>query len=560
MFWEGLITARDLGRLHDIASVLIRYGFSDFVQRMGVGTLLEKAGKILRLKEPTELTKMDTPKRVCSAMQELGPTFIKLGQILATRVDLFPPEWIAEFETLQDRIPPMPFDEISEQLQEDLGAPAQEIFPHLETEALAAASIAQVHKARLEDGSEVVLKIRRPGIRAKIEADLRLLGRVADIAEREIEELRRFHPKEIVREFTHSLRRELDLASEGRYMERAAAHFKDDPNIVIAKVYWQWTCERLNVQSYLHGIQGRDLKTVEEQGLDRKLLAQRGANAVLKMVLEDGFYHADPHAGNVLYLPDNRIAFLDFGMMGRLSDTRREQIVNLLSAMVNKDVTGVTDILLDWAGDTHADIDNLAIEVDAFLDSYHGVPLKQLKLSSMLSDVTVIMRNHQLTLPPDLTLLFKVFITLEGLGRQLDPEFDMVAQATPFLQRAMLLRYTPESLAKRGLRNLSNVVDIIASMPQDIRRLLRTTRRGGLQVHVDITKLDKFGKQIDRAASRITVGLVTAALIVGSSIVMTVSGGPTFLGLPIFGFLGFLAAGISGIWVLISIYRGGKGT
>jgi ubiquinone biosynthesis protein len=441
-----------------------------------------------------------------------------------------------------------------------LGAPVEEIFPYLATDALAAASIAQVHKASLEDGSEVVLKIRRPGIRAKIEADLRLLARVADIAEKEIEELRRFHPKEIVHEFTHSLRRELDFAGEGRYMERAAAHFSDDPNIVIAKVYWQWTSERLIVQSYLDGIQGRDLKTVEKRGLDRKLLAERGANAVLKMVLEDGFYHADPHAGNVLYLPGNRIAFLDFGMVGRLSEIRREQIVSLLSAMVNRDVNGVTDILLDWAGDAHADIDNLAIEVDAFLDSYHGVPLKQLKLSSMLVDITVIMRNHQLTLPPDLTLLFKVFITLEGLGRQLDPDFDMVAQATPFLKRAMYLRYTPESLAKRGLRNLTNVIDIIASMPQDIRRLIRTTRRGGLQMHVDITKLDKFGRQIDRAASRITVGLVTAALIVGSSIVMTVSGGPTFLGLPVFGFLGFLAAGISGIWVLISIYRGGKGT
>jgi ubiquinone biosynthesis protein len=560
MFWEGLITARDLGRLHDIASVLIRYGFSDFVQRMGVGTLLEKAGKILRLKQPTELTKMDTPKRVSRAMQELGPTFIKLGQILATRVDLFPPEWIAEFEALQDRIPPIPFDELRAQLEEDLGEPPEKVFFQLETEALAAASIAQVHKARLEDGSEVVLKIRRPGIRAKIEADLRLLGRVADLAEKEIEELRRFHPKEIVHQFTHSLRRELDLASEGRYMERAAVHFEDDPNIIIAKVYWPWTSERLIVQSYLHGIHGRDLKTVEEQGLDRTELAKRGANAVLKMVLEDGFYHADPHAGNVLYLPGNRIAFLDFGMMGRLSEQRREQIVRLLSAMVNKDVSGVTEILLDWAGDTYADMDDLSIEVDAFLDSYHGVPLKQLKLSAMLGDITVIMRNHQLTLPPDLTLLFKVFITLEGLGRQLDPEFDMVAQATPFLTRAMYLRYSPESIAKRGLRHVGSILDIIANMPQDIRRLLRTTRRGGLQVHVDITKLDKFGRQVDRAASRITVGLVTAALIVGSSIVMTVSGGPTLWGLPVFGFLGFLAAGVSGIWVLISIYRGGKGT
>lgn len=558
MFWEGLITARDLGRLHDIASVLIRYGFSDIVQRMGVGTLLEKAGKILRLKQPSELTKMDTPQRVCRAMQELGPTFIKLGQILATRVDLFPPDWIREFEALQDRIPPIPFEELRQQLEADLGAPPEEIFASLDTQALAAASIAQVHKARLTDGSEVVLKIRRPGIRSKIEADLRLLSRIADIAEKELEEMRRFHPKLIVREFAHSLRRELDLATEARYMERVAAHFADDPDIIIAKVYWDWTSERLNVQTYLDGIPGRDLKAIDMKGLNRKLLAKRGANAVLKMVLQNGFYHADPHAGNVMFLPENRVAFLDFGMMGRLSETRRDQIIELLSAMVNKDVSGVTEILLDWAGDSTPDMDNLSIEVDSFLDSYHGVPLKQLKLASMLGDVTVIMRNHQLTLPPDLTMLFKVFITLEGLGRQLDPDFDMVAEAEPFLKHAMLMRYSPQSLAKRGLRNLSSIADIIGSMPQDMRRLLRTTRRGGLQVNVDITKLDKFGRQIDRAASRITVALVTAALIVGSSIVMTVSGGPTLLGLPLFGFIGFMAAGLSGLWVLFSIYRGGK--
>jgi ubiquinone biosynthesis protein len=558
MFLEGLIAARDLGRLHDIASVLIRYGFTDFVQRLGLAGVVEKAGKVLRLKEPTGLTKMDTPQRVARAMEELGPTFIKLGQILATRVDLFPPEWIAEFEKLQDRVPAVPFEELRPQLVEDLGVAPEEIFPYLETEALAAASIAQVHRARLPDGDEVVLKIRRPGIRHVIEADLRLLSRVADLAEREIEELRQFHPKEIVRQFTLSLRRELDLASECRYMERIGAHFKDSPYIVIADVYWQWTCERLNVQTFIEGIPGRDLQAVEAAGLDRKKLAVRGANAVLQMVLENGIYHADPHMGNVLYLPDNRIGFLDFGMIGRLSEMRREQVIKLLHAMVSKDVSGCTEVLLDWAGDTQVETDTLSIEVDAFLDNYHGVPLKELKLSAMLNDVTVIMRNHRLTFPPDLSLLFKAFITLEGLGRQLDPDFNMVGTAEPFLQRAMLLRFSPQALATKGYRNLASLVDILTGLPSDLRRILRAARRGNLQVNVDMRRLDKFARQLDKAASRITVGLVTSALIVGSSIVMTVSGGPTLMGLPLFGFLGFLAAGIGGVWVLLSIYRGGR--
>jgi len=558
MFWESLIAARDLGRLRDIVSVLVRYGFSDAVQRMGLSTLLESAGKLLHLKKATDIPKLDTPQRIRFALEELGPTFVKLGQILSTRVDLFPPEWIAEFEKLQDQVPPVPFEKLREQLTEDLGAPPENIFSFLDTKPLAAGSIAQVHAARLQDGTEVILKIRRPDIRPIIDADLRLLTRIAEIAENEIEEIRRFHPKQVVRQFTLSLHREMDLVSECQNMERIGANFKDDSGIVIAKVYWQWTSERLNVQSHLKGIAGRDLEAVEKAGLDRSVLAQRGANAVLQMVLQDGFYHADPHAGNVLYLPENRIAFLDFGMTGHLSKVRREQIVDLLNGMVNREVGDVTDVLLSWASDSPVDTENLAIDVDTFLDSYHSVPLKQLKLSAMLGDITVILRNHQLVLPPDLSMLFKVFITLEGLGRQLDPEFDMVGTATPFLKSAIFSRYTPEAIAKRGIRNLSNLMEIFGSLPQDLRRLLRTARRGAFQVNVDITRLEKFGRQLDKSASRITVGLITSALIVGSSIVMTVSGGPTLMGLPLFGFIGFLVAGMGGIWVLFSIYRGGK--
>lgn len=558
MFWESLIAARDLGRLRDIVSVLVRYGFSDAVQRMGLANLIESAGKLLHLKEPSTIAKMDTPERIRFAMEELGPTFVKLGQILSTRVDLFPPEWIAEFEKLQDQVPPVPFDDLREQLTEDLGAPPEDIFPHLDTEPLAAGSIAQVHRARLDDESEVVLKIRRPNIQQIIEADLRLLARVAEIAEKEIEEIRHFHPKEVVRQFTLSLRRELDMISECHHMERIARNFEDQSNIVIAKIYWQWTCERLNVQSLLKGIPGNNLDAVEKAGLNRKVLAEIGADAVLKMVLEDGFYHADPHAGNIFYLPNNKLAFLDFGMVGHLSQLRREQIVDLLNGMVSKDVTEVTDVLLDWASDTDVDPEKLALEIDAFLDSYHSVPLKELKLSAMLNDITIILRDNKLSLPPDLSMLFKVFITLEGLGRQLDPDFDMVASATPFLKKAIFARYKPEAIARRGLRNLSSMMEIFGSLPQDIRRLIRAAKRGSLQVNIDITRLEKFGKQLDKSASRITVGLITAALIIGSSIVMTVSGGPTLMGLPLFGFLGFLAAGIGGIWILISIYRGGR--
>jgi ubiquinone biosynthesis protein len=558
MLWEGLSAARDLGRLHDIASVLIRYGFGDVVRRLGLGSALERTGKALRWKDAEQYARMEPPQRVCQALQELGPTFVKLGQILSTRVDLFPPEWIAEFEKLQDQVPPEPFEKLRSQLEEDLGAPPEEIFPYLDTQALAAASIAQAHRARLEDGSEVILKIRRPDIRPTVEADLRLLNRFAEIAETEITELRRYHPKDVVRQFASSLRRELDLAAECRNAERIAANFIDDPDIVVPKVYWQWTGERLNVQEYIDGIPGRDLTAVDEAGLDRKQLASIGAKAVLKMILVNRFFHADPHPGNVYYLPEGRIAFIDFGMVGRLSIERRNQVIDLLHGMVDQETADVVDVLVQWMGDVQVDEAALAIDIDAFIDQYHGLSLQQLDLAAMLMDLTVILRDHQLNLPPDLALLFKVFITLEGLGSQLDPDFGMAEEASPFLRRALRARYMPDALAKRGWRSLSETVDILTGLPRDLRKLLSAARRGAIQVHIDITRLKRFGDQLDSAASRLTMGTVTAALIIGSSIVMTIKGGPTLFGLPMFGVIGFSAAAIGGMWLLISIWRSGK--
>ena len=559
MLWQAIGAVRDLGRLHDIASVLIRYGFGDLVRRIGMAGALERAGRALHWHEPEALARLEPPARVRRALEELGPSFVKLGQILATRVDLFPAEWIAEFSKLQDAAPALPFAELLPQLTEDLGAPPEAIFPRLETQALAAASLAQVHRAWLPDGTAVILKVRRPGIRQIVEADLRLLARLAEIVESEAPELRRYRPREVVRQFTLSLRRELDFSAEGRSAERIAAHFADHPEIVVPRIHWPWTGERLNVQDHVEGIAGRDLAAVEAAGLDRKLLARRGARAVLQMMLADGFFHADPHPGNVFYLPDNRIAFIDFGMTGRLSEERRYQLAVLLHGLVSHDAEKVAEVLLDWSGGAEVDSETLQTEIDAFVDQYHGVPLKNLDLGAMLSDLVAILREHGLALPPDLALLIKAFIALEGLGRQLDPDFDMASEAAPFLEQVLLAHAAPGAILQRGWRTFSSALALLAGLPQDLRQLLRAAQRGKLQVQVDVPPLKHFGDRLDRAASRLAISVVTAALIIGSAIVMTVEREPGLPGLPSFGLLGFIAAVIGGIWVLFSIWRGGKG-
>ncbi|MGJ0485068.1 MAG: ABC1 kinase family protein [Methylomicrobium sp.] len=558
MIWELINAAKDLSRAQDVATVLIRYGFGGIVHALGVGRALERLGKTLHWQGVEEHATLDTPQRVRRVLEDLGPTFIKMGQILATRLDLFPPAYIAEFEKLLDTVPSLPFEELIPQLQEDIGGDVDEVFLSIDREPLAAASLAQVHRAVLKDGTPVILKIRRPGIRRIIEADLRLLNRVVEVIESDVPELRRYHPREIFRQFSQSLRAELDFAAEARNAERVADNLAGNPSIKIASIYWEMTGERLNVQEYIQGIPGRDLIAMNEAGLDKKLLAERGAKAVLKMIMEDGFFHADPHPGNVFYLADNRLAFIDFGMMGRLTDERREQVIVFLYGMVHRMPLKVVEILEDWSGVIKTDEQALAIEIDAFVDQYSSRSLKDLSLQMMLGDLLAILRDHNLSLPPDLALLVKAYITLDGFGRHLDPDFNTLVFAAPYLQQLMKDRYRPEVIAKRGWHNLIGIVDLLSSVPKELHQLLRASRKGAIQVDFNVKGIGPYVDKIDVAISRLTMGIVTAALIIGTSILMTVKGESSFLSLPVLGFFGYVFAFLGGLWLLFSIWRSNK--
>jgi len=560
MLIETLGAARDMGRLNTILGVLIRHGFGDSVRRLGLADRLERAGHVLKWEHAADLARLEPPVQLRLTLEELGPTFVKLGQILAGRADLFGPDYIAEFEKLHSQVPAVPLELLLPQLREDLGGEPETVFARFDTEPLAAASIAQVHRAQLHDGTEVVVKIRRPGITETIEADLRLLARLAAIAEAEIPALKPYRPQQLVRELARSLKRELDLASECRNAERIAANLVSLPWIVVPKVHWAHTQERVNVQDFVGGIAGNQLDQLDEQGLDRNLLAKRGAQAVLKQIVEDGLFHADPHPGNVFYLEGNRIAFIDFGMVGRLSVRRREELLNLLLGLVERNPQTVADVLLDWTGDEHGvNLSLLETEIETFVDQYHGVPLAQLNLGEMLADVTAILREHHLGLPSDMALLIKAFITLEGMGRGLDPEFHMTTEALPLLKQVVRARYQPKVVANRAWLTLRRTLAVAEQLPHDISRLLRNARRGKVHVGIELAHLKRVGDQIDRAANRLTMALVIAALIVGSSIVMTVQGGPTLFGLPAFGFLGFASAFVGGLWLVRAIWRSSKG-
>lgn len=558
MIRETFSAMRDFPRLREISAIMIRHGMGDVIQRLGIPGMLERAGQMLHMPAKPEREAIPAPVRVRQALEELGPSFIKLGQVLATRVDLFPSEWIVEFERLQSDVPPVPFADLLRELTEVLGQSPEEIFVDLDPVPVGSASIAQVHRAKLQTGENVILKIRRPGIVPKIEADLRILRQLAKLVELEFAEIRRYQPTRMVDEFARSLMRELDLGIEARNVERFRQHFAEQPTIVIPNIYWRWTNSILNVQSYIDGIPGNNLLAVDEAGLDRRQLASDGADAVLKMILIDGYFHADPHPGNVFYLRDGRIAFIDFGMVGRLPHYRRDEIVDLLAALARRDERGILDVLIEWTGDATVNENRLAADIAEFIFNYEHLSLREIHIGQLLTDMISIMRNHSIALPPDLTLLFKALITLEGLGRQLDPDFQMLDHISPFVKRVMLERYEPANLLKRGQHDLQDAAGILLGVPRDVAKLVKDMRRGKIKVDLDLKRLDSFGQQLSQSSNRLTLAIVTGCLIIASAIVMTLPHGPRLLGMPILGLIGFLVASFNSIWIIISIWRSAR--
>jgi ubiquinone biosynthesis protein len=553
--------ARELPRLREISSVLIRHGLGDLVRRAGVATLLEHAGQVLQWGQTSDTAHLKPQQRARLALEQLGPTFVKLGQMLSAREDLLPPTWTNELSRLHSQVAPVPFEDLLPQVERALGRSPFEVFADVERKPYAAASIAQIHRAKLASGVPVILKIRRPGIQATIDADLRILEHLAHLAEDEISDVRSYRPVEIVGQLRRSLERELDLAVEARNTERFARNFASDLDVLVPRVYWEWTSSSMNVQEHIEGIRGDDLEAIDKAGLNRKALAARAADAMLKMILVDGFFQADPHPGNMMCLPGNRIALIDFGMVGRLSSVRRNQIVDLLAGFVGQDEETMLEVLLDWRGDDAVNESRLAADLSELALDFSDAQLKDLKIGILLHRIMSILREHSILLPTDLSLLFKALISLEGFGRQYDPQFRLVDRVGPFLKRAMSERYQPIEALRRGQSTLGEFLSLVTTMPRDLVRLVKDARHGRMRIDLDLKRLDAFGDRVHGAINRATIGIMTASLVVGSSIVMTVTGGPTVFGVSLLtycGLIGYLVAFVNSLWIIHSIWRSGR--
>jgi len=552
-------TYRHLNRYRQILSILFKFGFGDLIERLRLDQYLEVGLKMISKKERPKDPKLTRAERIRMAVEELGPAYIKLGQILSTRPDLVPADFIEELSKLQDNVPPCPFEDIRPMIEEALCGPLETHFAHVAEAPLASASIGQVHRARLHSGDEVVVKVRRPGIRKLIEVDLEIMLHLATLMERHIAELAPHRPVTIVKEFARTLEKELDFSLEAANVRRFAKDFEDNPAVHIPKVYCELTTTRVLTMEFVDGIKISRIDLIEAAGMDRHLLTERGADLILKQVFLNGFFHADPHPGNLFVLPEHVICMLDFGMVGIVDRGTRERFVDLIESVVNRDEPSMVEALLqltDW--ENSPDTRKMQRDVTDFISRYLYRPLGEIQIGACLKELILLATRHQLRIPPDLFLMIKAFATVEGIARQLDPEFDMVAAAKPFLVKINAERFSPRRIAGEVLGVSRMLLKLGRQLPRDLIDIARVIRQQQLKLTVTHQGLQDMLATHDRISNRISFSIIIAALIIGSALIVISKAPPLFYGISVIGIIGFLAAAVMGIWLLIAILRKGK--
>ncbi len=548
-----------LNRYRQILQVFFKYGFDELLDVLKIDQLVEFGRQKFSPSRRERVESLSGPQRLRLALEELGPTFIKFGQILSTRPDLIPLPYALELSRLQDQVPPFPYSEVAEAIREKLGKSPEEIFSRFDEKPLAAASIGQVHRAALPDGTEVAVKIRRPKIRKTIEIDLEIMNYLAGLMERHLTEFHIIRPQRIVKEFARTLEEEIDYTVEAGHVERFAAQFRGREGIVVPEVYRDFSGEGILTLEYIDGVKASNLETLREGDYDCGLLAVRGADLMMAQIFEFGFFHADPHPGNIFILPDNVICYLDFGMMGRINREERERFADLLLAVVRKDESRATSAILELTEhDGDPDRGLLEREIGSFIDRYLYRPLKEIKMGEVLQKLLNLAVSFQLSIKPNLYLMMKAVSQVESLGAELDPDFEIISRARPFVERIQWARFHPRRLAEEIFASGSDLVSLLQEIPTEFSSILRQTRAGKLNIVFQHRGLDKLRTTLDQTGNRVAYAIVLAALIVGSSLVVLSGVPPTWNNIPLIGLIGFLVAGVMGFGLLITIIKHGK--
>jgi ubiquinone biosynthesis protein len=538
--------ARNAGRATEVLTILSKYGLADWISRMNIRFIKG----IFNWGSRTDLANRTTEARIRMAMAELGTTFIKLGQVLSTRADLVGGALAAELTKLQANVPADPVAVVRSTIQQELGSPVEDLFADFDDVPMASASIAQVHRAKLKDGTPIVVKVQHPRIAERIRNDLDILAGLAELAEKYIEEIRPYQPRAVVKEFERTLLRELDFGREQRNLKRFLEFFANDKTVRFPKPYPELSTGKVLVMDLL---EGRTVAEIEKAGVggEGEQIAKHGARVFLEMIFRDGFYHADPHPGNLLILPDGVIGILDVGMVGQLTPNLREDMEDLLLAIGTNNPDQLVATLMRLCGPTGVrEPSGFAADVADFVGYYQGQSLNRIDISNALTEITQIIRGHQLIMPTSFAMLLRVLIVLEGTSRLLHPQFKLAEVIEPFQERMVAERVSPI----RQLRRLRSAVvdwqDLVAKLPNQLRDMMQKAQTGRVELQLEHHHLEP-------SVNRFVLALITAALFLASSILWGLKAPPTILDVSVIGVLGFMASIANSALLIRSIWRSG---
>ncbi|NMB25374.1 MAG: AarF/ABC1/UbiB kinase family protein [Firmicutes bacterium] len=543
-----------LKRYRQIAETLLRHGFGFLLQQLDLLHLLPWRRRFFKLEQVDDSA---LGRRLRLVLEELGPTFVKLGQMLSTRGDMISHDVLVELQKLQDEVPGVEFAVIKEQVEQELGRTLDEVFDSFEEYPMAAASIGQVHRAVI-NGEAVVVKVRRPGIQRTIETDLEILQGFARLVQ-ERYSIEVFDPVELIDEFARELRRELDYTIEARNASRFRDNLLYDEHIHVPRVYWPYTTPRVLTMELVIGTKVNQVDVLQAKGIDVGAIAKWGAQSFMEQVMVHGYFHGDPHPGNILIEEDGTIAFIDFGIMGRLDKTTMGELADLFISITRQDIPSIIESLRAIAVfSSRVNLMELERDLDDVLFRYYGKALVDLSMSAVVEDLLSVTRKHGIGLPSDFALLVKSLILIEGVGRSLDDTFNIFEIAEPFARDLLRERYQPHRIAKKALESGWSYSQMLMQLPSKLDTTLDLVNQDRLQVIFRHKGLEELMVRLDIASNRLSFALIVAALVIGSSFMVQSNKGPALFGLPALGVAGFLVAAFFGIWLIISIVRSGR--
>jgi ubiquinone biosynthesis protein len=550
---------KNITRLVRIVSIIGKYGFSAFLKQISAG-LGALPAKILSVRQEKSLINLTQPERVRLAVEELGPAFIKMGQLLSLRPDIIPPEYAGELEKLQDRTPPVPFAAVRQTVEDEFGQALGEVFELFEEIPVASGSIAQVHKARLKGGGDTVaVKVLKPGTREIVETDLAIITMFVRLASHYIPEFHAYNPAQMMHEFSEVLLNQLNFLREARTMERFRKFFAGDGFIHIPNVHPDYTTNSVITMEFIDGIKVSDVEAIEKAGLDRKAIAENGTRIVLKEIFEYGFFHADPHPGNLFVLPGNVVAPVDFGITGYVDDEGIQVIGAMLLGLLDRDVDRIIRVLkrYDFIRD---DVDSRRLKIDLYdlIDMTKDVPLEKIDFTSSFQAIFQLTRKHEIRFPSEYFIIFNTLFEMDGVGRGLFPEFNVTKFAEPYARRWLLRQYSPGRFRKEARSLLDDLNYFIKLLPGEIGSILKRIRFGKLRLPLFIENLDRAVNELDRIGNRLSFSIIIAALLLSSSIIVQAKIGPFVKDYPVLGLLGYFIAAVMGIWLLVGIIKSGR--